>query len=328
VPIVSSPEAFNEQELFVDLRRALGQPLYLKCEGLNFAGSVKLKAAAEMVAAAERDGVLHPESVLIESSSGNLGVALAMIAASRGYRFICVVDPRSTTATRRLIKTLGGEVDLITEAAPNGGFLAARLQRVQELCTDDPRLVWLNQYTNEANWRVHHRVTAPAIARYFPTLDVLFVGVGTGGTLMGCARWFHSWSRPVRIVAIDSVGSVALGGDHGPRLIPGIGASIAPALLDASYVDDVVLVDEASSIGTCYHLARRGFVFGGSTGTVVTGAARWLDEHAGVGLTAVAIAPDMGEHYLDSVYDPGWVGEHFPEIAIDERSSAFTVGSR
>ena len=113
MPIISSPQDFNVEDLYVDLRPVLGCPLYLKCEGFNFAGSVKLKAAQGMVDAAERDGRLHPWSVLIESSSGNLGVALAMIAASRGYRFVCVTDPRCNATTHRLMEALGAEVRVV-----------------------------------------------------------------------------------------------------------------------------------------------------------------------------------------------------------------------
>src|SRR6185312_16979387 len=99
-----------------------------------------------------------------------------------------------------------------------------------------------NQYSNEANWKAHHRTTAPAIARQFPRLDVLFVGTGTTGTLMGCARYFRDWHRRVSVVAVDSAGSVAFGGAPGRRMIPGLGTSVRPPLLRESYVDDVVLV--------------------------------------------------------------------------------------
>jgi cysteine synthase len=105
VPIISVPQAFNEDDLFVDLRSIFGRPLYLKCEGFNFAGSIKLKAAAEMVEAAEQDGLLTPRSVLVESSSGNLGVALSMLAASKGYRFLCVTDPRCNLSTRLMARS-------------------------------------------------------------------------------------------------------------------------------------------------------------------------------------------------------------------------------
>jgi N-(2-amino-2-carboxyethyl)-L-glutamate synthase len=316
--IVSAPHAFNEDDLFVDLREIVDEPLFLKCEGFNFAGSIKLKAATEMVEAAERDGVLTDGSTLVESSSGNLGVALSMIAASKGYGFVCVTDSRCNPATRRLMEALGCEVHVIPDPPPDapGGTLGARVDYVRGLCASDDSYVWLNQYTNAANWQAHYRRTAPAITRQFPELDVLFVGAGTTGTLMGCARYLRGWHRPVRIVAVDSVGSVTFGGPPGRRMIPGLGTSIRPPLLDESLVDEVLLVEEADTVRTCHRLARGGFLFGGSTGTVVSGAIDWLSEHDTRGLTAVAIAPDLGERYLDTIYQADWVEQQYGADAL------------
>ena len=154
--IISVPQAFNEDDLYVDLRSIFGQPLFLKCEGFNFAGSIKLKAAAEMVAGAERDGRLTPKSVLVESSSGNLGVALSMIAASTGYRFLCVTDSRCNLPTRLLMEALGSQVHVIIEPDATTGFLGARLNYLRELCASDDRYVWLDQYTNPGNWMAHY----------------------------------------------------------------------------------------------------------------------------------------------------------------------------
>ena len=117
--VISVPQAFNEDELYVDLRSIFGHSLFLKCEGFNFAGSIKLKAATEMVEAAERDGVLRPGSILVESSSGNLGVALSMVAASKGYRFLCVTDSRCNLSARLLMEALGSQVHVITEPDPS-----------------------------------------------------------------------------------------------------------------------------------------------------------------------------------------------------------------
>jgi 2,3-diaminopropionate biosynthesis protein SbnA len=316
VPIVSVPQAFNADDLYVDLRSIFGQPLYLKCEGFNFAGSIKLKAAAEMVEAAEQDGLLTPKSVLVESSSGNLGVALSMLAASKGYRFLCVTDPRCNLSTRLMMEALGSQVHIVTEPDAKSGFLGARLNYLRALCASDDRFVWLNQYTNPGNWRAHYRTTAPAIARQFPRLDVLFVGAGTTGTLMGCARWFREWHRPVRVVAVDSVGSVTFGGEPGRRMIPGLGMGVRPPLLDEAYVDEAVLVEEVDTIRTCHRLARHGFLFGGSTGTVVSGAMDWLARHDPRELTAVAIAPDLGERYLDTVYQINWLQNLYGEEVL------------
>jgi cysteine synthase A len=312
VPIISSPQEFNVEDLYVDLRSVLGSPLFLKCEGFNFAGSVKLKAAAEMVAAAERAGLITPDSILVESSSGNLGIALSVIAASKGYRFLCITDPRCNTASQRVMRSLGAEVRIISEQDANGGFLESRIGYVRDLCASSERYVWLNQYANPNNWRAHYQNTAPAIAEQFPDLEVLFVGAGTTGTLMGCARYFKDHGRPVTIVAIDAVGSVTFGGIPERRMVPGLGTSARPELVDESYIDDVVHVPEPDTIETCHSLAARGFLFGGSTGTVVSGAVRWLGEkYPGESPVAVAISPDNGERYLDSIYEDGWLRDHF-----------------
>ncbi len=315
--IISFPQAFNEEELYIDLRSIFGHALFLKCEGFNFAGSIKLKAATEMVEAAERAGVLKPGSILVESSSGNLGVALSMIAASRGYRFLCVTDLRCNQSTKLLMEALGSQVHVITEPDTNGGgLLGARLAYVRALCASDDRYVWLSQYTNPGNWRAHYRTTAPEIARQFPRLDVLFIGAGTTGTLMGCARYFRNWHRPVRIVAVDSVGSVAFGGTPGRRMIPGLGMSMRPPLLDEAYVNEVIRVEEADTIRACHRLARRGFLFGGSTGTVVSGAMGWLARHDADELTTVAIAPDLGERYLDTIYQANWLHDLYGQDVL------------
>lgn len=329
MPIIRDPQEYNEEDLYVDLGPRLGIPLHLKCEGFNFAGSIKLKAAAEMIDAAERSGALTPDSVLVESSSGNLGVALSMIAANKGYRFVCVTDARCNLVTRQLMEAFGSTVHTVNEAGADGGFLAARLRHVRELCASDSRYLWLNQYANSANWQAHHRITAPAIAERFPELDVLFVGAGTTGTLMGCARYFREHRPEVRIVAVDAVGSVTFGGDPAQRMIPGLGTGVRPALLDESFVDDVVLVAEPDTVRACHRLARGGFLFGGSTGTVVSGAADWFAGHGHPDdLSAVAIAPDLGERYLDSVYQHSWVHQIYgqdvlgsAEPAADDRSS-------
>ena len=279
MPVITAPHEFNENELFVDLRSAVGHSLYLKCEGFNFAGSVKLKAATAMVESAEREGRLRPGSVLVESSSGNLGVALSTIAASKGYGFVCVTDSKCNLQTRLLMEALGAEVLTVTEPDPIGGLLAARLNCVRALCASDPRYVWLNQYENDATWQAHYATTGPAIAQEFPDLDVLFVGAGTTGTLMGCARYFRQWHPSVRIVAVDPVGSVSFGTPAAPRMIPGLGMAVRPPMLDESFIDEVVHVEEADAIRTCHGLAR--------TRVPV----RWLHGHRGQRGDALAGPP-------------------------------------
>lgn len=321
--IISAPQEFHAEDLFIDLSGISSRSLYLKCEGFNFAGSIKLKAAAEMIAAAERDGTVDKDSIIVESSSGNLGVALSCIAASRGYEFVCVTDERCNSTTIRAIEAFGGKVHIVTEADPESGFLGSRLRYVRELCESDARVVWLNQYTNENNWIAHYRTTAPAIANAFPELDALFVGTGTTGTLMGCARYFHEHAPGVQVVAVDSVGSVTFGAPAAVRHIPGLGAAVPPPMLDLAQVDDVVHVTEPDTVRACHRLVRAGFLFGGSTGTVVSGALDWLTAHdPDDRLTAVAIAPDLGDRYLESIYRRDWLREVYGDEFADESQIA------
>ncbi|MFI5776151.1 2,3-diaminopropionate biosynthesis protein SbnA [Nocardia sp. NPDC051570] len=319
IQIISAPDEFNTESLFVDLAPIIGNRLLLKCEGFNFAGSIKLKAARAMVDDAERAGALRPGSTLVESSSGNLGVALSLVAASRGYRFICVTDARCTLGARQTIQALGGEVHVITEPHPVTGLLGARIDYVRELCEGRDDYLWLNQYANPNNWRAHYRLTGPEILSAFPDLTVLFVGAGTTGTLMGCARYVRDHKPSVRIIAVDAVGSVTFGGASTQRLIPGLGTSVRPALLDESFVDEVVMVPEVDTVRTCRQLARAGYLFGGSTGTVVSGAIGWLADHPlPPAASAVAVAPDLGERYLDTVYQDQWVSGVYGLDALEQ----------
>ncbi|MFG2611294.1 2,3-diaminopropionate biosynthesis protein SbnA [Streptomyces anulatus] len=304
--IIANPLDFNVEDLYVDLRQSVGCPIYLKCEGFNFAGSIKIKAAAAMVAVREERGELRAGGTIIESSSGNMGVALSIVAASRGYRFVCVTDVRCTLAARKTMEALGSEVHVVGEPDADSGYLGARLAYVRKLCEANAGYIWLNQYANEANWRGHYRTTGPEIAKVFPELDVLFIGAGTTGTLMGCARYFRENHPGVTVVAIDTVGSVTFGRPPGQRMIPGLGTSVRPPIFDASYADDVVYVEEAETIRMCHRLAGSGYLFGGSTGTVVSGAAIWMKEHGRDDMTAVAVSPDFGGNYLDTIYNDEW----------------------
>jgi cysteine synthase A len=318
MPIICAAHELIDSDVYADMYPMTGRRLYVKCDGFNFGGSVKLRAALSMVSAAERDGLLRQDSVLVESSSGNLGVALSVVAAGKGLRFVCVTDPRCNETSLKVMRALGAEVVMVDQPHPDGGFLRARKDHVRRMCAEDPRVLWLNQYVNEAHWKAHYETTAPGIAKQFPELDVLFVGVGTGGTVMGCARWFRDNGENVRIVGVDAVGSVTFGQPTAPRFIPGLGASEPPPLVDPALIDDVVHVTETETVTTCRMLSRRGYLFGGSSGTVLAGALRWLESHDPDGLlTSMTIAPDLGERYVDTIYNDAWVREHVGEDALN-----------
>ncbi|MDQ3402092.1 MAG: 2,3-diaminopropionate biosynthesis protein SbnA [Actinomycetota bacterium] len=311
MPVINAPEDLVLDDIYVNLRPLFGKEVYLKCESFNFAGSIKLKAARAMLDDAERAGSLREDSVIVESSSGNLGIALATIAANRGYRFVCVTDPRANPTARRLIESMGGEVVVVTQLDETGGYLGTRIRTVQELCESSPKFLWLNQYANPENWQAHYRQTAPAIVNQFPSVDLLFIGAGTTGTLMGCARYLRERGHKAKVIAVDSTGSVTFGGPAAPRFIPGLGTSRRPEIVDESFVDDLVMVDERDAVQMCHRMAAKGFLFGGSTGTVLSAVEHYLKDQPD-DVTVVALSPDMGDRYLDTVYDWEWVEERFP----------------
>lgn len=301
----------SASDLFLPLQGIIRNPVHLKCEGLNIAGSIKLKPAVRMIEDLKRSGRLTSDSILVESSSGNLGIAISMIAAASGYRFICVTDANATRCSLNIMRAMGTEIIVVTERDANQGYLGARIALIKSMCARDPRMIWINQYANEGNWRAHYDTTGPEILRRFPKVDWLFIGAGTTGTLMGCARYFRQASPATRIVAVDAVGSVTFGAAAAPRLIPGLGTSSRPAILDTTLVTEAVHISEEETIAMCRTLARRGLLFGGSTGTVLAGIVRCADRIAETDIV-VTISADFGANYLDTIFDDEWVGMHFP----------------
>lgn len=299
-------------DLFLELDGLVpGIAPLLKLEGFNPAGSIKLKTAVALVEDAEAAGRLRPGSRVIESSSGNLGIALASVCAARGYRFTCVVDPNTARQSIALMRAFGAEVVLVDRRDGNDGFLQSRIDHILDRLARDPDLVWTNQYANPANPAAHADRTAACILKEIPDLDYLFVGAGTTGTLMGCAAHLRRHSPQTRIVAVDAVGSISFGGPPARRHLPGLGASRRPELLDPAVVDEVVHVDEHAAIATCRWIAaHRGIALGGSTGSVVAAVVE-LGPRLPAGSTVVAVCPDNGDRYLDTIYDDGWVRARF-----------------
>jgi len=314
------PVGFDD--VFVELGGLLpGHEVLLKLEKYHPTGSIKFKTAVEILDSLEASGTLHPGQMVVESSSGNLGVALAFLCRERGYRFTCVVDPNALGDNLRRMRDYGGEIAMVTARDAGSGYLTARLATVNALLAAHPGAIWTNQYANPANARAHERLTAPAVLRNVPDVDVLVVGVGTTGTLLGCMQYMRRAAPHVKVVAVDAVGSVTFGGEPAPRKLPGIGSGVRPALadaVDALHRPDVHFISESDTIAMCRRLRdRHGMLVGASTGTVVCGLVREARRHP-AGRTFVAISPDGGERYLDTVFSDEWVRQAFPEEALCE----------
>jgi len=300
--------------------------VFLKLEGFNVTGSIKIKTAVGLVENLERQGIAKPnKTVIVESSSGNLGLALSMVCAIKGYEFICVTDPNANRATVKGMELYGARVIVVKERDSAGGFLESRFKTINHILRSEPNAVWLNQYSNIANIKVHAEQTANEIACEFDQVDWVFVGAGTTGTLAGVSEGLHQKFPKIKVVAVEPAGSVTFGGPPGKRNIPGIGTSVRPKLADFAHPDRVVAVDEARTVEACLSFVRDyHLLIGGSTGTVLA-AIQELAPEFSPGETIVAISPDLGEKYMDTIYDPAWVEKNITALAV-EKQVALAMG--
>ncbi len=311
----------------VRLRRYLPRAhfqLFGKVEALNPAGSVKDRPARFILEDALRSGAVGPGAVVIESSSGNMGIGLAQACRYYGLRFICVIDPKTTTINLQVLRAYGAEIELVSEPDPETGeFLQARLKRVRELLGRTPGAFWPNQYENTRNSDAHYQTTMHEVATALEgKVDFLFVPTSTCGTLRGCSEYIRDRGLATRVIAVDAFGSLIFGEIKARRLIPGLGASMRPPLCDSSLVAACVHVDDLDCILGCRRLMEREAIFvGGSSGGVLSAV-----EAYGEGIPAeavvVAILPDRGERYLQTLFSDDWVREHFGEIELLRRDAA------
>lgn len=288
---------------------ASGLEILAKVESLNPGGSTKDRPASAMVRDALSSGRLRPGGTVVESSSGNLGMALARVCAAHGVRFICVADTRANPGALAAIRALGGEVDLVREPDPEtGDLLTARVHRVHALLAKIPGAVNLHQYGNPANPAAHRDGTMREIAEALDhRVDVLLVAVSTTGTLGGCAAYIRDHAMGTRLIAVDSTGSVLFGGSAGARRIPGMGAGLVTDLSRQVDPDRVIRVSDLDcTIGARLLARREGILAGGSTGGIVHALAT-LSPEIPTGSRVVLLVHDGGAPYLHTIYDDHWV---------------------
>jgi|SRR5882724_10872541 len=286
-----------------------------KLEMLNPGGSAKDRPAQNIIKHGMETGLIQPDTVVIESSSGNMGVGLAQACTYFGLRFISVVDPKTTAQHIRLLKTYGAEVDLVTQPdAVTKEYLQARIERVQYLLSTIRNSFWPNQYANEHNSQAH-RQTMNEIVTEAGEVDYLFCATSTCGTVRGCSEYVRENHLRTKIFAVDAIGSMIFGGQKSKRLIPGHGAAIRPELYQPNMADEYLLMSDLDCVAGCRRLVRReSILVGGSSGAVITAVDR-VRQRIPAGATCVVIFHDRGERYLDTVYSDTWVREHFGDVS-------------
>lgn len=297
----------------VRLSRCFPEPdaeVIAKLEMLNPGGSMKDRPARFIVEQGMRDGTLRPGMRLVESTSGNLGIALAIATSLSGLSFTAVVDPKTSPANLRLLELFGADVEMVSEPDRAGGYLHTRVRRARELAATIPNAVLVNQYANELNWRSYHETAGQEILEAVDgPIDYLIAAVSTTGSIQGIARRLRQAHPRLKVVAVDAVGSVIFGAPPAPRHLPGFGASRVPEILDRAEIDQVLHVGDAESVAGCRRLLSTEKIFaGGSSGAVIAGIER-LVSRLDAPCRIVTVLPDRGERYLDLVYDDEWVAK-------------------
>lgn len=294
-----------------------GASVYAKLEMMNPGGSMKDRPARYIIEQGLRDGTIKPDTHLIESTSGNLGIGLALTAKRYGLKFTCVVDPKITSTNLRMITYLGAQVDMVTEPDEHGSYLQSRIRRVKELASQDPAGYWINQYANPLNWQAHYHGAGQEIVEQMDgQIDVLVCAVSTTGSILGISRRVKEANPHARIVAVDAVGSIIFGTPSRRRELPGIGANRVPELFSPNEIDQVIHVDDRESVLGCQKLLEREGIFaGGSSGSLVA-ALEKLVPTLRPSAKVVTVFADRGERYLDSVYDEQWVNQLPPSQTI------------
>ena len=305
-----------------------GREVVAKIESMNPGGSTKDRPALAMLDAALASGALAPGGTVVESSSGNLGMALARGCALRGVRFICVADIRANPAALAVMRAFGAEISLVSEPDPRtGDLLTARVQRVHDLLAELDGAISLDQYANPANPQAHADGTVREIAEALNhDIDLIAVACSTTGTLGGCRTYLREHQMDTQLLAVDAKGSVLFGGTAGPRRLPGMGAGFVTPLSTQVTPDRVERVTERDCVAGARLLARtEGILVGASTGGVIAALARVLPEHPELHRVAMLVH-DGGLPYLPTVFDDDWVQENLgataEDIETDMRSMA------
>ncbi|EOO16141.1 MULTISPECIES: 2,3-diaminopropionate biosynthesis protein SbnA [Bacillus] len=285
--------------------------LYVKLEGFNPGGSSKDRVAKKLIEHAEKNGYLKPGGTIIESSSGNLAIGLSVVAKMKGYKMICVVDPKISKVNLNIIKSFGAEICMVDKADEHGNYLKTRLNTAQCLVNSIEGSYWTNQYNNPENPNAYIQTLIKEIYEDFGNeLDWIVCPVGTAGLITGVAKGMKKLNSSVKILAVDAVGSVIFGGKPGVRRLLGIGNAIVPGNVNRSLYDDLSYVNDADAFFITRELAlKEGLLVGGSSGATVCAALRLL-ENLSKSQKVLAILPDRGDRYYSTIFSDEWLNKN------------------
>lgn len=272
----------------------------VKLEAFNPGGSVKDRIAKAMIESAEKNGDLKPGTVIIEPTSGNTGIGLALVSAAKGYKLILTMPESMSIERRKILQAYGAELVL----TPAAGGMKSAIAKAEELALEHPDHFIPQQFKNKANPQIHRETTALEIWEDTDgAVDIFVAGVGTGGTVTGVGEVLKSKKSALKAVAVEPIGSPVLsGGNPGPHKIQGIGAGFVPDILNTNIYDEVIKIDETKSIETARELAATEGIFVGiSSGAALAAALELSENPANKGKTIVVLLPDTGERYFSTI---------------------------
>jgi cysteine synthase A len=303
----------------VRLNRVIGDiefRLFAKLEGMNPGGSVKDRAAFFLIEKALERREINKGTTVIESSSGNMGIGLAIACGFFSLRFICVVDPKTTKQNLDILRAYGAEIEMVSDPDPESGeYLPNRIRRVKSLLGVVPNSYWPNQYANTDNASAHHLTMQEITEALQGRVDYLFCATSTCGTLRGCAEFARQHRLETKIIAVDAIGSAIYGGESRKRLIPGHGAAIRPELHKPELVDRFIKVSDLDCVVGCRRLLKsESILAGGSSGGLIR-SVEYIQNDIPQDSNCVLILPDRGERYLDTIYSDSWVSSAFGEVS-------------
>jgi len=294
----------------VRLRRVTdgaGAEVVAKLESFNPAGSVKDRIGVSMIDAAERAGLIRPDTIILEPTSGNTGIALAMVCAARGYRCVLTMPETMSTERRMLLRAYGAELIL----TPGADGMPGAIAKAEELAKDDQRYFVPQQFENPANPAIHRATTAEEVWRDTDgRIDIFVSGIGTGGTVTGVAQVIKERKPAARFIAVEPAASPVLsGGMKGPHPIQGIGAGFVPPVLDTGLVDEIITVGNEDAFSVARRLAtEEGLLVGISSGAAAWAALQVAHRPENAGKLIVVVLPDFGERYLSTALFAGLAG--------------------
>lgn len=279
---------------------------YAKIEGSNLFGSVKDRAARYLIENAYNDGIIKSDTVIIESSSGNFGIALAGMCKIKRNPFICVVDPNITEVNRKIIELLGAEIVIASKSDENGNYVQNRIQIVKDYIAEHKNTYWTNQYENEYVRKAYVSL-GEELCNELERIDYVFVAVSTCGTLAGTSQKIKEQYPDSKIIAVDIAGSQIFERSKRKKHISGIGTGFVPQNLTYAQYDDYMIIEEMDAVSECNNLLAKGIVVGASSGAVAYAIQNYMGYSDDLDTRkVVGIFPDRGERYLDTIYDKEW----------------------